>query len=168
MSKYIVTQDVEQCIGCRACEVHCKSKNKSGEGSFFCKMIEVGPKMENNLPVLEFVYMSCFHCEKPWCVEACPTGAMQRRDLDGIVFVEEDLCIGCEACVTACPWGVPQYDDSSGKVGKCNLCMDRIDEGLEPACVTKCTVGCLKFGSPEQASEKKRQELAERLLSQKG
>lgn len=168
MSKYIVTQDVEQCIGCRACEVHCKSKNKSGEGSFFCKMIEVGPKMENNLPVLEFVYMSCFHCEKPWCVEACPTGAMQRRDQDGIVFVEEELCIGCEACVTACPWGVPQYDDSSGKVGKCNLCMDRIDEGLEPACVTKCTVGCLKFGSPEQASEKKRQDLAAHLLSQKG
>ncbi len=168
MSKYIVTQDVEQCIGCRACEVHCKSKNNSGEGSFFCKMVEVGPKMENNLPVLEFVYMSCFHCEQPWCVDACPTGAMQRRDQDGIVFVEEDLCIGCEACVDACPWGVPQYDDCSGKVGKCNLCMDRIDEGLEPACVTKCTVGCLKFGSPEQAAEKKRQELAAHLLSQKG
>jgi Fe-S-cluster-containing dehydrogenase component len=124
--------------------------------------------MENNLPVLDFVYMSCFHCEQPWCVDACPTGAMQRRDQDGIVFVEEELCIGCEACVTACPWGVPQYDDSSGKVGKCNLCMDRIDEGLEPACVTKCTTGCLKFGSPEQASEKNRQELAARLLSQKG
>ena len=167
MSKYYVTQDVEQCIGCKACEIHCKTKNNSPEGAFFCKMMEVGPSMKNNLPVLDFVYMACFHCEQPWCVDACPTGAMQRREKDGIVFVDAAHCVGCKACMTACPWGVPQWNGDTGKVDKCDLCMDRIDEGLEPACVSKCTTGCLSFGSPAQASDKKRQDFAERILSQK-
>lgn len=168
MSKYYVTQDIEKCIGCKACEVHCKTKNNSGKGAFFCKMMEVGPRMKsNNLPALDFVYMACFHCEKPWCVPVCPTGAMQRREKDGIVFVDQDLCVGCKACMTACPWGVPQWDGDLGKVGKCNLCMDRLDQGLEPACVTKCTTGCLSFVTPEQASNEKRQNFANYILSQK-
>ncbi len=168
MSKYYVTQDVEQCIGCKACEVHCKTKNNSGEGAFFCKMMEVGPKVRNNVPVIDFVYMACFHCEKPWCVDACPTGAMQKREKDGIVFVEESLCVGCKACMTACPWGVPQWDVNSGKVDKCDLCKDRIDEGLEPACVTKCTTNCLTFCTPDEASDDKRQQFAEKMFQNRG
>lgn len=168
MSKYYVTQDIDQCIGCKACEVHCKTKNKSGEGAYFCKIIEVGPKMKNNLPVLDFVYMACFHCEQAWCVDACPTAAMQRRDKDGIIFVEKSLCVGCKACMTACPWGVPQWENNTGKVDKCDLCMDRIDEGLEPACVSKCTTGCLSFSTPAVASEQKRREFAEQLVLNRG
>lgn len=155
MSKYIVTQDVADCIGCKACEVHCKDKNNSGEGAFFCKMIEVESR-QKKIPSRDFIYMSCFHCEKPWCVAACPTGAMQRRAKDSIVFVQESLCVGCKACITACPWGVPQWEGTTGKVAKCDLCMDRIDLGLEPACVTKCTTNCLKFTVPQEASESKR------------
>jgi Fe-S-cluster-containing dehydrogenase component len=116
------------------------------------------------VPSIDFVYLSCFHCEKPWCVDACPTGAMRRREQDGIVFVEPSLCVGCKACITACPWSVPQWNPEIGKVGKCDLCMDRIDEGLEPACVTKCTTGCLSFTTPARASEARRQEFAEQLL----
>ena len=163
MSKYIVTQNVADCIGCKACEVHCKDKNDNGEGSFFCKMIEV-ESHDGPIPKIDFVYMACFHCEKPWCVDACPTGAMQRRDKDGIVFVQESLCVGCKACITACPWGVPQWQEHTGKVDKCDLCKDRIDQGLEPACVTKCTTNCLTFSSPGEVSETRRQDFAEQLM----
>ena len=163
MSKYIVTQDVADCIGCRACEVHCKDKNHSGPGAFYCRMIEVSAS-DSPLPKIDFVYLSCFHCEQPWCVDVCPTGAMRRRAQDGIVFVEDSACVGCKACITACPWAVPQWNSETGKVGKCDLCMDRIDAGLEPACVTKCTTGCLSFTTPAAASESRRQEFAEQLL----
>ncbi len=163
MSNYIITQDVADCIGCRACEVHCKDKNNSGPGAFYCRMIEVTSTTETP-PSIDFIYLSCFHCEKPWCVDACPTGAMRRRDKDGIVYVEESACVGCKACIIACPWSVPQWNPQTGKVGKCDLCMDRIDEGLEPACVTKCTTGCLTFSTPAEASETRRQEFAEQLM----
>lgn len=152
MSRYIVTQDVANCIGCRACEVHCKDKNSSGPGIFYCRISEE-ISIAGKVPTINFTYHSCFHCEQPLCVDACPTGAMQRRDQDGIVFVEAEDCIGCEACIAACPWTVPQLNSETGKVGKCDLCKDRIDEGLEPACVTKCTTGCLTFTTQTAAEE---------------
>jgi Fe-S-cluster-containing dehydrogenase component len=163
MSKYIITQDVADCIGCRACEVHCKDKNNSGPGAFYCRIVEVA-SAEGTVPALDYVYLSCFHCEKAWCVDACPTGAMKRREQDGIVWVEDKACVGCKACITACPWSVPQWKPETGKVGKCDLCMDRIDAGLEPACVTKCTTGCLTFTTPAEASEARRRAFAEQLM----
>ncbi|MFU8818624.1 MAG: 4Fe-4S dicluster domain-containing protein [Desulfurivibrio sp.] len=163
MSDYVVTQNTANCIGCRACEVHCKDKNHTGEDVFFCRMIEVESK-RGQVPSLDFVYLACFHCERPWCVEACPTGAMQRRSKDGIVFVEANLCVGCKACITACPWGVPQWQPDIGKVAKCDLCRDRVDAGLAPACVTKCTTGCLSFTTPREASEAKRKNFAEQIM----
>lgn len=167
MSKYYVSHDVKKCIGCRACEAHCKVQNNVARGANYCKMITIPPRMSSGVPRFEFVYMACFHCEKPWCVTACPTGAMQRRDKDGIVFVDSNLCVGCKACITACPWGVPQWDESTGKVGKCNLCMDRVDQGLEPACVAKCVTDALSFTRPALDSEKKRQRFAEQLMQHK-
>lgn len=163
MSKYMVTQDVTDCIGCRACEVHCKDKNNSAPGAFYCRMIEVTAD-EAAKPRIDFVYLACFHCEKPWCVDACPTGAMRRRPEDGIVYVDDNTCVGCKVCITACPWTVPQWNVETGKVGKCDLCMDRIDQGLQPACVSKCTTGCLQFTTPNEASQRARQAFAEQLL----
>ena len=78
---------------------------------------------------MRFVFMPCYHCEDPWCVRACPTGAMQKREKDGIVFVESPLCVGCKSCIAACPWGVPQWDPATNKVVKCDYCKDRIDVG---------------------------------------
>jgi len=163
MSKYIVTHNMADCIGCRSCEVLCKDKNHSGTGAFYCRIIEVTQPI-TSLPRIDFVYLSCFHCEKPWCVDACPTGAMRRRDQDGIVFVEQSTCVGCKACITACPWTVPQWNPDTGKVGKCDLCKDRIDAGLDPACTTKCTTGCLSFTTPSAASQAARQTFAEQML----
>ena len=162
MSKYIVTQDVADCIGCRACEVHCKAKNHSGPGAYYCRILEVQSN-RGKTPQIDFVYLSCFHCEKAWCVDACPTGAMRRRDSDGIVYVEVKDCVGCKVCITACPWTVPQWNAETGKVGKCDLCKDRLDQGLEPACVSKCTTGCLKLTTPAEASQTARQAFAEQL-----
>ena len=162
MSKYYLFQDQDNCIGCLSCQIHCKASKALGPGPMPTQIITVGPREVNNLPRAAYVYMPCFHCERPWCVSACPTGAMQKRS-DGIVFVEESLCVGCKSCMLACPWGAPQWDQATRKVVKCDYCKDRLDEGLQPACVTNCTTSCLHFGQAEEVPNLKRQRYAKKV-----
>jgi len=89
---------------------------------------------------------------------------MQKRAKDGIVFVDQSLCVGCKACITACPWGVPQWEPEIGKVAKCDYCRDRIDKGLKPACVTKCTAHALHWVSAAEASAMKREKFAKETV----
>ncbi len=164
MSQYYLSHDPNKCIACYSCEVHCKTKNGLPVGPRFCQIMTVGPKMVGGLPRLGLVFMPCFHCEKPWCVAACPTGAMQKRAKDGIVFVEAALCVGCKCCITACPWGAPQWNPETRKTVKCDYCLDRVDAGLKPACVTKCVTHCLDFGIiTDDTSQKKRDFFAKAL-----
>ena len=165
MSRYHLAQDTRKCIGCHACEVQCKSNKSLPPGPRLCQIVEVGPKMIGGLPRTSFIFMLCFHCENPWCVAACPTGAMQQRASDGIVFVDHDFCVGCKTCIAACPWGAPQWNAEIGKVVKCDYCKDRLDQGLKPACVTACTTQCLEFGEGQIMTEKKRQRHAEAVTS---
>ncbi|BBD06876.1 4Fe-4S ferredoxin [Desulfovibrio ferrophilus] len=92
---------------------------------------------------------------------------MIRRKSDGIVYVDRELCVGCKACIIACPWDVPQWDDSQGTVMKCDLCMDRVDEGKRPACVTACTTQALEFVAPNTRSKKTREEHGQKILMKK-
>ncbi|MBW2633005.1 MAG: 4Fe-4S dicluster domain-containing protein [Deltaproteobacteria bacterium] len=165
MSKYFLFQDTKRCIGCYSCEVHCKANKSLPVGPRPAQIIAVGPRMVNNLPRMAHIFMPCFHCEQPWCVSACPTGAMQKRPADGIVFVDSTLCVGCKTCVSACPWGAPQWDADSGKVVKCDYCKERIDEGLEPACVAKCVTKCLHFGRVEDTVQIRRTRHAEMIAN---
>lgn len=158
MSQYVLFQDIDRCIGCYSCEVHCKANKDLPDGPRLCRIYQVGPRTVDKVPRIAFPFMACFHCETPWCVPVCPTGAMQKRPKDGIVFVDEDKCIGCRQCMYACPWGVPQWNPETRKVVKCDLCKDRIDEGLQPACVTKCITGCLYLDNKEDMPETRRKE----------
>lgn len=157
MSEYFLFQDGKKCIGCHSCEVECKVNKSLPLGPRLCQIITIGPKFVGNLPKSSYVFMSCFHCENPWCVAACPTGAMQKRAKDGIVFVDHNLCVGCKTCISACPWGAPQWNADIGKVVKCDYCMDRVDAGLKPACATVCTSRCLYFDKANEIPQVRRE-----------
>jgi DMSO reductase iron-sulfur subunit len=160
MSDYFLFQDGKKCIGCHACAVACKSNKDLPPGPKISQIVTVGPTFAGGLPRASYTFMHCFHCEDPWCVAACPTGAMQKRPSDGIVFVDPELCVGCKACMSACPWGAPQWNSETRKAVKCDYCMDRVDQGLDPACVTVCTTRCLQFGEPDRIRPVRRERYA--------
>jgi Fe-S-cluster-containing dehydrogenase component len=149
MGKHVIQLKKSRCIGCYACELHCKTKNDLPVGPRNCRIIADNSKVVGDTPKTEFSFMPCFHCDTPWCVSVCPTGAMQKRG-DGIVFVEDSLCIGCQFCITACPWGAPQWNAATKTVSKCDHCRDRVDQGLQPACVSKCTAHALQWIGSEE------------------
>jgi len=103
----------------------------------------------------------CNHCENPACVRACPTGATFKRR-DGIVAMDFHRCIGCRFCMAACPFGARSFNyrdprpfikeidpgfptRTKGVVEKCDFCVERLAEGLMPACV-EASKGGLIFG----------------------
>ena len=158
--------DLDTCVGCHACSGNCKEWNTGGHAAPLADFDPYGKEATgvwfNRVHAFEAgegtsshtVYFprSCLHCEIPACVEVCPTGASYKRSEDGIVLVDEDLCIGCKLCSWACPYGAREYDYDSGVMKKCTLCIDRIyNENLDeadrvPACVTTCPANARHFG----------------------
>jgi formate dehydrogenase iron-sulfur subunit len=99
----------------------------------------------------EWVFMSdvCKHCTNAGCLDACPTGALIRTEHETVVL-QADVCNGCGYCVPACPFGVVDRDPIDGRAGKCTLCYDRLEDGLEPACAKACPTDSIQFGPYEE------------------
>jgi anaerobic dimethyl sulfoxide reductase subunit B len=100
---------------------------------------------------VSYLAAPCWHCEEPLCVPACPAKAIIKRDKDGIVVVDRKVCLGNEACDEkcrkACPYDAPQFGpDPGAKMGKCDLCLDRLQIGKRPVCVEACPVRALDAG----------------------
>ncbi len=165
--KWGVAVDLKRCTGCQACTMACKAENGTPRGVFWTRVLE---KEEGTYPLAYKVFMPlrCNHCADPPCVPVCPTGASHQREKDNLVLIDQDKCIGCHSCVVACPYQarfIPgnkkgyygekktPYEEVSyrnwqvGTAQKCTLCVHRIDEGLEPACVETCPPRALIFGN---------------------
>lgn len=151
MSLYRIALNPNRCIGCKSCLVHCNIKNQLPPGVSLNTIKTLGPFIgSEGRPRIEFVYQNCMQCDDPFCVKACPAGALTKRPEDGLVWLDEDACIGCKRCIDACPWSVPVYVEGLDKVKKCDYCKDRVDQGLDPACVTGCTAKALTFIRPQR------------------
>jgi formate dehydrogenase beta subunit len=102
------------------------------------------PDTENQVKWM-FRKQQCLHCEDPACVKACPTGALKKLD-NGIVYINQAICAGCKYCVEVCPFSTPHSDEKTGTARKCWMCLDRVSNGLQPACATACPTGAVTFG----------------------
>jgi anaerobic dimethyl sulfoxide reductase subunit B len=146
----------EHCVGCKTCQIACKDKNNLAVGQLFRKVTENagGDYQEKDGVIIPHIFafwisISCNHCLHPICVKNCPTGALWKRPDDGIVVLNPEQCIGCKHCIKSCPYKAPQYNPTTGKVGKCNFCLDQLAAGKVPVCVAACPLRALSYGPLE-------------------
>lgn len=150
MARYTIYVDVSRCIGCYACIVGCK--NWHGEGVDRIRIIDT---IKGRYPeVTRWIFpVMCMHCEDASCMETCPEKAISKRE-DGIVWINEEKCVGCGECIDICPYGAISLDQAEGKAKKCHLCMYRINKGLTPFCVEVCPADALFFGDLDDPENK--------------
>ena len=146
--------DTSKCSnGCNACVTACNDEHGlTGHGrpesdAQWIRKVRLKDKQTGHTQTLPLL---CQHCEKPPCVDVCPTGASFRR-ADGIVLVDKHICIGCRYCMMACPYKarsfihedlqdqLPHAPPRQGTIQSCTFCVHRVDSGGTPACVEACT-----------------------------
>jgi anaerobic dimethyl sulfoxide reductase subunit B (iron-sulfur subunit) len=98
--------------------------------------------------------VSCAHCAKPACVEACPEEAIYKRQSDGIVLIDAAKCTGCRLCQDACAYGAIQCRSNDAPAEKCDFCSERLKQGEAPICVAACPMRALEFGEYETLKRK--------------
>jgi Fe-S-cluster-containing dehydrogenase component len=171
---WVMTIDLETCIGCQRCAYACQATNDTASGHLWNIVLHD----ENTFEKPVFVSRPCMHCEHAPCVEVCPVNATYHRE-DGLVAMDYDRCIGCRYCMVACPygvrvfnwekntepnpmaptWGQPEVERRPrGVVEKCTFCAHRIDAGKErgltpgydpaatPVCCVICPTEARRFG----------------------
>jgi DMSO reductase iron-sulfur subunit len=151
----------KRCVQCHSCQVACKLAHDTELGPNWRKVLNY---WEGEFPNVanKTISISCFHCEKPACLEICPAGAISKRAEDGVVVVDQKECVGCRNCELACPYGAPQFG-ASGKMQKCDLCLERRAEGKQPACVATCPGDALAFGDVSELEQLAAKKHAQKL-----
>lgn len=146
----------DNCIGCHACEAACSEKNDLAPHLSFRS---VGYVESGTFPDYQRINisMACNHCDDPVCLKGCPTRAYTKHPEYGAVIQDPDICFGCGYCTWVCPYNAPQLDPMNGQVEKCNMCVDRLEVGLKPACVSACVGNALDFGVVENVPSSREQ-----------
>lgn len=174
--------DATLCVGCKACVAACKRANDnppefstqdqlwdtpldtSGYSFNIIKMYRNGTMEAKDQEQNGYAFMkiSCMHCADPSCVSACPVSAMTKNPVTGVVGYDANRCIGCRYCVAACPFGIPkyQYDSPTGRIGKCELCRHRYEDGHYSACAEVCPTGATLYGKTSDLLAEAKRRLA--------
>jgi Fe-S-cluster-containing dehydrogenase component len=170
--------DVEDCVGCYACQFVCKDEHVANDwspiakpqpdtGQFWMKLEEY---VRGTVPKVEMHYIPnlCMHCDEAPCIPACPIeGAIYKRE-DGLVIIDTDKCTGCKNCVDACPYDAIYFNEDLNLAQKCTGCAHLLDGGewKIPRCADACPTECIKFG--EEADLAAEIAKAEVLLPESG
>ena len=165
-----------KCIGCRQCEIACATAHSASLEPTIAFLEVPTPRARIHvdpgpIPTLSYP-TNCRHCNPAPCVQICPSGAMHRAG-DDVVLMDAGRCIGCAMCAVVCPFDAitfhPLADSPGAEVAvavKCDLCIQRLDVGLIPACVEVCKVGALTFGDVNEVVSQSRRAWAGEAFSE--
>ncbi len=168
MTKAILL-DVKRCSGCQACVVACLDQNDlfDRKRHAFWRQVFKDESVADAEVKITYLSIACMHCQETPCVMGCPTGAIYKNEETGVIAVRQEFCIGCHSCSLACPFGVPRFDPD-GKMEKCQMCAERAEHHLEPACVHTCPTKALKFGEPNELAQAVEGKASARILAALG
>lgn len=166
--RWLMVIDLARCDGCGACTKACSAMHLVPPGQEWIKVYNIE---HEGLASSHYFPRPCMQCDNPPCVNVCPVGATYKRS-DGVVLIDQDICIGCRFCLAACPysaryfnWAEPPHtaqelsQDYSvetnmphrrGVVEKCLFCPALTSQGLLPACVSGCPMGAIFFGDENE------------------
>jgi Fe-S-cluster-containing dehydrogenase component len=139
----------DRCIDCERCIEACtQTNNIPSYGSRNIILSRKKTGIAASKMIREFLPALCNQCNRPPCVRVCPTRATYKDKKNGIVMINESLCIGCKACMTACPYNARYYNREIQAVDKCDFCYHkRLQNGdTNTACAEACPAGALFFG----------------------
>ncbi|MCL1829528.1 MAG: 4Fe-4S dicluster domain-containing protein [Oscillospiraceae bacterium] len=162
MGKAIVI-DVSKCSGCYNCQLACKDEHVGNDWTPYAKpQPEIGQfwlKLQENvcgtIPKVKIHYIPkmCNHCRKANCLEACPNGAVSRRD-DGFIEIAPEKCKGCKKCAKACPYEAIYWNEELKISQKCTGCAHLLDAGEKlPRCVEACPTDAMQFGDEDKLED---------------
>ncbi len=155
MPQYGFYFDQSCCTGCKTCSVACKNLNGLPPGPL--KYLRVYEYEKGSFPDIRLHYrwIPCYHCEQPSCIDACPVDAIYKEDKYGAVLIDQEACTGCRQCYELCPYGAPVFESDAPDVPaqKCNMCIDRLEQGENPQCVMSCPTRALDFGTLESLQQ---------------
>ncbi len=159
--------DLERCTGCKSCEAACKQTNALGPDSYRNRVMWFDEQQGdgNTLPRLDFLTVTCQQCERPACLRACPVypKAISKDAVTGVVKIDENRCTGCGECALSCPYGAIGYNAERHHAVKCDLCAERRERDLGPACAFVCPTRAISFGTRadllRQAGDDRREQL---------
>lgn len=160
--RWVFVFDLRRCDGCKDCIAGCQKMHHLPESQEWIKVYELTDATGGDyfLPVL------CQLCDNPPCVRVCPVKATYSTD-DGLIVIDQDICIGCRMCMAACPYGVrtfnwedppevPEFQRSAtpeyripqvkGTVGKCDACIHALRNGGLPGCIEACSMDAIYVG----------------------
>lgn len=160
--------DTSRCTACRGCQIACKEwhnhkavhtkqtgthQNPPDLGPYNFKLVRFKEyKMKTRVEWL-FFPEQCRHCNEPGCkagADAILEGAIIKDEATGAVIYTDELKKlteqQSEDVRTMCPYNIPRWDKEAGRLTKCDMCIDRVQAGMVPACVKTCCTGCMNFG----------------------
>jgi formate dehydrogenase iron-sulfur subunit len=158
--------DTTICTACRGCQVACKQwhylpaeetvnrgthQNPADLSFVTYKLVRFSEAVVDGKLKWLFFPDQCRHCLEPPCeMTADDPKAIFRDPATGaVIYTAKTKDLDAQAIIDSCPYNIPRAC-KDGTLAKCDMCLDRVENGLLPACVKTCPTGAMNFGDREE------------------
>jgi formate dehydrogenase iron-sulfur subunit len=172
--------DTSKCTACRGCQMACKQWNRKGTektvnrgnhqnppdlSSTAFKVVRFNEVVVDGKPAWYFFPDQCRHCLEPPCKETADglvkNAIIKDEKTGAVIYTSQTRKLKAQEILLACPYQIPRMDLKTKSLSKCNMCLDRVTNGLQPACVKTCPTGAMSFGDRTEILAKSKKRLAE-------